>query len=158
MICSHAGSSRRAYIELNTRTFYRKNLGTALSGGYHSIPASRRSRALTTSGIESMYPMAPRVRNRDAHATFAGFVFQVNVTILDWLELVPGQHLELEAGEDIDLIQEAAALGLNDLSRLQQVKQLRKKRLTLRSDDALEAIANFCEHRRSKPGQNQEFR
>jgi hypothetical protein len=105
-----------------------------------------------------MYRMAPRGRNRDAHATFAGFVFQVNVTILHWLKLLPGQHLELEAGEDIDLIQEAAALGLNDLSRLQQVKQLRKKRLTLRSDDALEAIANFCEHRRSKPGQNQEFR
>lgn len=105
-----------------------------------------------------MYPMAPRGRNRDAHATFAGFVFQVNVTIVDWLKLLPGQHLELEAGEDIDLIQEAAVLGLNDLSRLQQVKQLRKKRLTLRSDDALEAIANFCEHRRSKPGQNQEFR
>ena len=67
-----------------------------------------------------MHPMAPRARNRDAHATFAGFVFQVNVTILDWLELLPGQHLELEAGEDIDLIQEAAALGLTDLSRLQQ--------------------------------------
>src|ERR1700722_10833374 len=112
----------------------------ALSGTYYS-------------GIESMYPMAPRGRNRDAHATFAGFVFQVNVTTLDWLELLPGQRLELEAGEDIDLIQEAAALGLNDLSRLQQVKQLRKKRLSLRSDDALEEIANFCEHRRSKPGQ-----
>ncbi len=106
-----------------------------------------------------MHPMLPpRGRNRDAHSTFAGFVFQVNVTILDWLKLLPGQHLELEAGEDIDLIQEAAALGHNDLSRLQQVKQLRKKRLTLRSGDALEAIANFCEHRRSKPGQNQEFR
>lgn len=105
-----------------------------------------------------MYPMAPRGRNRDAHATFAGFVFQVNVTILHWLKLLPGQHLELEAGEDIDLIQEAAAQGLSDLSRLQQVKQLRKKRLTLRSEDALEAIANFCEHRRSKPGQAQEFR
>jgi hypothetical protein len=105
-----------------------------------------------------MYPMAPKGRNRDAHATFAGFVFQVNVTILHWLKLLPGQHLELEAGEDIDLIQEAAALGLNDLSRLQQVKQLRKKRLTLRSEDALEAIANFCEHRQSKPGQQQEFR
>jgi hypothetical protein len=102
--------------------------------------------------------MAPKGRNRDAHATFAGFVFQVNVTILDWLKLLPGQHLELEAGEDIDLIQKAAAQGLSDLSRLQQVKQLRKKRLTLRSEDALEAIANFCEHRQSKPGQNQEFR
>ena len=102
--------------------------------------------------------MPPRGRNRDAHATFAGFVFQVNVTILDWLKLMPAQRLELEASEDIDLIQEAASLGLKDFSRLQQVKQLRKKRLTLRSVDALEAIANFCEHLRSNPGQNQEFR
>ena len=50
--------------------------------------------------------VASRVRKRDAHATFAGFVFQVNVTILRWLHLQSGQHLELEAGEDIDLQEE----------------------------------------------------
>jgi len=45
---------------------------------------------------------------RDAHTTFVGFVFQVNVTALRWLNLKPGQHLELEACEDIDLIQKVA--------------------------------------------------
>ncbi|HEV2487614.1 MAG TPA: hypothetical protein VGT08_18985 [Terracidiphilus sp.] len=38
------------------------------------------------------------------------------------------------------------------------MKQLRKKRLTLRSDDTLEAIANFCEHRRSRPSEKLSFR
>src|ERR1700691_594177 len=99
-----------------------------------------------------------RNRNRDAHATFAGFVFQVNVTILRWLNLLPGQHLELEAGENIDLIQTAAAHGLDDARRLEQVKQLRRKRLTLRSADALEAIANFCQHRKSSSVEKLTFR
>ena len=44
-------------------------------------------------------------------------------------------------------------------SRLyEQVKQLRGKRLTLRSADALEAIANLCQHRSSKPGEKLSFR
>ena len=102
--------------------------------------------------------VASRARKRDAHATFAGFVFQVNVTILRWLHLQPGQHLELEAGEDIDLIQAAAAKGLEGAHLLEQVKQLRGKRLTLRSTDALEAIANFCQHRSSRTGEKLSFR
>ena len=55
--------------------------------------------------------------------------------------------------EDIDLIQAAAAKGLEGATLLEQVKQLRGKRLTLRSADALEAIANFCQHRSSRPGE-----
>jgi post-segregation antitoxin (ccd killing protein) len=76
---------------------------------------------------------------------------QVNVTILRWLQLLPGQHLELEAGEDIDLIQDAAAKGLDGAQLFEQVKRLRRKRLTLWSADALEAIANFCQHCSSRP-------
>ena len=102
--------------------------------------------------------VASGARKRDAHATFAGFVFQVNVTILRWLHLQPGQHLELEAGEDIDLIQAAAAKGLEGANILEQVKQIRGKHLTLRSTDALEAIANFCQHRRARPGEKLVFR
>lgn len=102
--------------------------------------------------------VASRARKRDAHATFAGFVFQVNVTILRWLNLQSGQHLELEAGEDIDLIQAAAVKGLEGAQLLEQVKQLRGKRLTLRSADALEAIANFCQQRSSRPGEELAFR
>jgi hypothetical protein len=42
----------------------------------------------------------------DAFATIAGFVFQVNVTIQHWLKLGAGEYLELEAGEDIDLVRQ----------------------------------------------------
>ncbi len=96
---------------------------------------------------------------RDAHATFAGFVFQVNVTILRWLNLKPGQHLELEAGEDIDLIQKGAAdSGSKDKRLLEQLKEQHSRSLTLRSADSLEAIANFCSHRRANPGAELAFR
>jgi hypothetical protein len=37
-------------------------------------------------------------QRRDAHATIAGFVFQVNSTIREWLELQSNEYLELEAG------------------------------------------------------------
>jgi len=41
------------------------------------------------------------VRDRDAWATIRGYVYQVDVTIDRWLDLQPGQELELERGEDI---------------------------------------------------------
>jgi hypothetical protein len=96
---------------------------------------------------------------RDAHATFAGFVFQVNVTILRWLSLKAGEHLELEAGEDIDLIQRGVASSESEDERLvEQLKQQPSRSLTLKSTDALEAIANFCDHRRTNPGAKLRFR
>lgn len=99
-----------------------------------------------------------QIPGHDAHATFAGFVFQVNVTILRWLGLHPNEHLELEAGEDIDLIRRAGADVSQDSRLLEQVKQLRKQRLTLTSADALEAVAHLCEHRKANPGANLAFR
>ena len=48
---------------------------------------------------------------RDASATIAGFVFQVNVTILRWLELRDDEHLEIECGEDIDTVQDGSNGG-----------------------------------------------
>ena len=99
------------------------------------------------------------IPGRDAHATFAGFVFQVNVTVLRWLNLKEDQLLELEAGEDIDLIQRAAASSGSQAKRiLEQVKQLRQQRLTLKIGDALEAVANFCEHRKANTGAQLAFR
>ncbi len=41
---------------------------------------------------------------RDAKRSFAGYVYQINVTIQRWLFLKPDEHLELEAGEDIDVV------------------------------------------------------
>lgn len=39
---------------------------------------------------------------RDASNSIRGFVYQVEQTILSWLNLTEGQYLQLEAGEDID--------------------------------------------------------
>ena len=43
-------------------------------------------------------------RAQDAAPTVRGFVYQTDVTILRWLELADDESLELECGEDIDLV------------------------------------------------------
>ena len=43
----------------------------------------------------------------DAYATIRGFVFQANLTVLQWLNLSKNEHLELECGEDIDVVGKA---------------------------------------------------
>ena len=91
---------------------------------------------------------------RDAQPTIDGFVFQVNVTnLLHWLDLTDGEHLELEAGEDIDLVRRETKGMLGELDRT--VEQVHKpaRAITLRSRKTIQAIANFCGHRSSNPGQ-----
>lgn len=91
----------------------------------------------------------PRVfvppRNRDAWATIRGFVYQVELTILRWLQLGSEDALDLERGEDIDLVVQALASSTEQTWLLEQVK-LRDESLTLRHVAALEAIANAIEH------------
>jgi hypothetical protein len=96
----------------------------------------------------------------DAYATIAGFVFQVNLTILHWLQLSEGEYLELEAGEDIDLVRQAADESGFEPERLfmQPKQHLSGGSLTLKSRDALESIANFCYHRRAYPDWKLRFR
>jgi hypothetical protein len=65
------------------------------------------------------------IPGRDAYATFAGYLFQVNGTILRWLELASADRLELEAGEDIDLVQGASAKGDSEKHRV--MEQLKRK-------------------------------
>ena len=36
-----------------------------------------------------------------------GFVFQTNLTVLQWLDLPENEHLELECGEDVDVVGKA---------------------------------------------------
>jgi hypothetical protein len=93
--------------------------------------------------------------NRDASDTIAGFVYQVDVTLLHWLGLQPGEVLELERGEDIDVIQDWLKVG--NLRTLEQVKR-RSSSLTLRSPEAIGAVANFCEHKALNRDQTLRFR
>ena len=96
---------------------------------------------------------------RDAHRTIAGFVFQVNSTILHWLNLESGTFLELESGEDIDVVRAEAHEPEENLERLlTQLKQLSDGSLTLRNREALKSIANFCGHRKANPSWKLQFR
>ena len=92
------------------------------------------------------------VRNRDAYPAIRGFVYQVTLTLRRWISLEEGQHLELERGEDIDLVCRAINAATTDEADrlLEQIKH-REQNLTLRSPAALEAIANAVEHSAANP-------
>jgi hypothetical protein len=97
-------------------------------------------------------------RDRDAWATIRGFVLQVDRTIAAWLDLGAADFLELERGEDIDHIASAVRTSLGAPERmLEQVKQ-QQARLTLRTEQAREALANFFLHRQANPGHTLRFR
>src|SRR5215213_3133519 len=86
------------------------------------------------------------MRDRDAWATIRGYVYQVDWTIQSWFDLQAPKVLELERGEDIDVV-----LGALDLSgeeqnrRLEQIKYL-DRNITLRTPQVLEALSSFHEH------------
>lgn len=87
---------------------------------------------------------------RDAGPTIAGFFFQVNVSILRWLDLQPSQCIELECGEDIDTVESDRENGA-EKRLLEQLKLRSGRSLTLRSVEALEALANRCVHVHQNP-------
>jgi hypothetical protein len=90
--------------------------------------------------------------SRDAGPTIAGFFLQVNVSILRWIDLGPSQHLELESGEDIDTVDRAGDENAAAKRLLEQLKIRSNRSLTLRSVEALEALANYCTHMHLNPG------
>lgn len=93
--------------------------------------------------------MFSEIKNRDAWSTFRGFVYQVDLTILRWLNLKNNEILELEKGEDIDII--TSDIEKQEISRaLEQVKY-RENNITLNSEESLELILNFFLHRRNNP-------
>lgn len=97
-------------------------------------------------------------RDRDAFATIRGFVYQVDLTIERWLTLASDDALELERGEDIDLIAGALRLPMEERDRvLEQVKH-REEGLTLRSSSAIEALASAVELRAANPDLKLRFR
>src|SRR5579871_355172 len=91
-------------------------------------------------------------RARDAWATIRGYVYQVDLTIFRWLDLRPGQMLELERGEDIDHVSSVLQNPTdNPTWLLEQVKH-RDTPLTLRTPSALNALACAVEHLQSNAG------
>jgi hypothetical protein len=92
---------------------------------------------------------------RDAWAVIRGFVYQVDLTIQRWLELADNQTLFLEAGEDVDQVTEF--LDGKDERLLEQIK-VREGRLSLRSSEAVEVVANAIEHVAANAGLALRFR
>lgn len=90
------------------------------------------------------------IRDRDAWATLRGYVYQIETTIIRWLDLKNEEVLELERGEDIDIVS-------SHLRTLEQIK-VREGSLTLKSKEANEALASFYEHLINNPQMNLGFR
>jgi hypothetical protein len=104
-----------------------------------------------------MEPFTP-YQERDAWFVIRGYVYQVHVTILEWLTLSPGYEMWLECGEDIDRVQKD--LGRPDFGDgrvLEQIKH-RQKAATLRSADVIGAIVSFFRHARTNPNLKLKFR
>ena len=95
-------------------------------------------------------------RDRDAWYVIRGYVYQVDRTIYRWLELEPHETLELERGEDIDVISSGLEHS-EELRILEQIKHL-EANITLNSSVARGALANYNEHRASNPDENINFR
>lgn len=87
--------------------------------------------------------------NRDAYQAINGFVYQVDLSINDWINLSDDEYLLLEHLEDIDIIKEHCDKSGNISHELtvEQVKHLERVKLTLRRDEVKEAIFNFEEHK-----------
>jgi hypothetical protein len=99
-------------------------------------------------------------RNRDARASIRGYVYQIDRTVEQWLVLAPGHALELERGEDIDVVGRLIASDGDasvEARLLEQVKH-REMGITLRTPAALEALANFHSHRQAAPRCDLRFR
>jgi DNA replication protein DnaC len=91
------------------------------------------------------------LRDRDAWSTIRGYVYQVDLTIQRWLDLAPNQILELECGEDIDIVSRALIADSEECNRLLEQVKHRDESLTLRKPEAIAAIACFIEHCQTNP-------
>lgn len=73
-------------------------------------------------------------------------MYQVVATVLAWLNLAEGQHLELEAGEDLDLVERAAASDAADAARtVQQVWKSFLEVVAASQSDLLKAVIRAFE-------------
>ncbi|MGE7588553.1 hypothetical protein [Peribacillus sp. NPDC101480] len=77
---------------------------------------------------------------RDAWATIRGYFYQANISILDWIKLKDDQSIDLEHGEDLDII-----TFPSKKRELIQIKHIDGS-ITLRNKEVFEAILNFIYH------------
>lgn len=97
-------------------------------------------------------------RDRDAWAIIRGYVYQVDLTITRWLQLKAGEILELERGEDIDLIGQFVAAPTEARTRILEQVKLRSRPISLRTPAAISTLANAIEHQNTNPDLDLQFR
>jgi hypothetical protein len=95
--------------------------------------------------------------NRSASDSIRGYIYQADLTIVRWLDLSDNQVLELECGEDIDLVDLVGKDTAEQKRVMEQVKG-ETKPLSLRSTNIRESLAYFYEHRRKHPNLDLYFR
>ena len=82
---------------------------------------------------------------QDASASIRGYVYQAEISVLEWIRLAEGARIELELGEDVTEVFDQWARG-----RLTQVKAM-EENLTLRRPYALKFLADSLSHQEA-PG------
>ena len=96
--------------------------------------------------------------DRDAWPAIRGYVYQVDRTLVSWLKLGAGEALQLECGEDIDLLAPSVLPEGADFQRtLEQVKCL-DRTVTLRSAPVRGALCSFADHVQENPSLAVRFR
>lgn len=84
---------------------------------------------------------------RDAWGAIRGFYYQIQVTILRWLDLSEDEHLICESVEDLEILRRDTEGRLSQT--IEQVKV--REKLTLRSPALVATLARFHESRRTHP-------
>ncbi|GAA4763948.1 MULTISPECIES: hypothetical protein [Flavobacterium] len=100
--------------------------------------------------------MFKEITNRDAWSTIRGFVYQVDMTILRWLDLKDNEVLDLERGEDIDIVENSNE-GEELSRKLEQIKY-RESSISLNNELTLELLLNFFLHKSNNPTKKVLFR
>lgn len=80
--------------------------------------------------------------NRDAWKAIKGFLYQIQITVLRWLDLDDNSILYCECGEDIYHVSNLLeAPGFSESRLLEQIKA--RDRITLRSSESLAALTRY---------------
>ena len=93
------------------------------------------------------YPLAPPIADQGGQAVNAlrGYAYQIWVTALAWVRLLPSQRIYLEVAQDFDLI-------ANRSLRATQIKQsVTSSKVTLNRPEVRNAIISFIDLQESNP-------
>jgi len=106
--------------------------------------------------MQNWHQVFNTIDGRDAWGTIRGYVYQVDVTIHRWLDLSETDVLELERGEDIDIVHRD--LKGDELSRELQQLKFREGNLSLNRAEIIEILKKYYLHRKNNAGHTLKFR